>query len=51
MLAILLPLVKLENILLSIFLPLVNAGEYYVGYNLAINECRRIIYWLLTCYF
>ena len=27
----------LENILLAIVLPLVNAGEYFVGYCLAIS--------------
>ena len=40
--AIVKPLVKLENILLVIFLPLLNAGEYFVGYCLAITESWRI---------
>ena len=53
-----------ENIWLSIALPLVNAGEYFngyclaisetgeyfVGYFLAITECRRVFCWLLPCH-
>ena len=31
-----------ENILLAIVMTLVNAGEYFVGYYLAIRECWRI---------
>ena len=30
-----------ENILLAIVLPLVNDGEYFVGYCLAISEARE----------
>ena len=37
----------LENILLVIVLPLVNAGEYFVGYCLAISECWRVFCWLV----
>ena len=32
--------------MLAIFLPLVNAGEYFLGYCLAISECWRI--WLFN---
>ena len=53
----------LENILFVIVLPLVNAGEYlvgwclaisesgehFVGYCLAISEGWRIYCWLLFC--
>ena len=35
----------LENILLAIVMPLVNAGEYFVGYSHAISECWRIFCW------
>ena len=38
----------LENILLAIVLPLLNAGEYFVGYCHAISECWRIFCWLLS---
>ena len=31
-----------ENILLANVMILVNAGEYFVGYFLDINECWRI---------
>ena len=41
LLAIILLLVNLVNILLAIILPLVNAGEYFIGYFLAISECWR----------
>ena len=51
-----------ENILLTIILPLVNAGEYFVGYYMllvkageycvsyfnAISESWRIFLWLLS---
>ena len=54
----------LENILLAIVLQLVNAGEYFVGYCLAIcesgeyfvgyclaiTEFWRIFCWLLSCH-
>ena len=54
----------LENILLAIFLLILNAGEYFDGYCLAISEageyfdgfclaireCRRIFCLLLSCY-
>ena len=43
-------LVFAETILLAIVLPLVNVGEYFVGYYLAISECWRIFCWLLSCY-
>ena len=33
----------LENILLAIVLLLVNAGEYFVGYCLAISESEEYI--------
>ena len=39
-----------EIILLAIVFPLVNAGEYFVGYCLAICECWRIFCWLLSCH-
>ena len=32
----------LENTLLAIVLPLLNAGEYFIGHCLSISECRRI---------
>ena len=35
-------LVNLLNILLAIVMPLVKAGEYFVGCCLAISECWRI---------
>ena len=41
----------LENILLAIILLLVNAGEYFVGYFLAISESRRIFCWLLSFHY
>ena len=55
----------LENILLVNVLPLVNAGEYFVGYILAISvsgeyivgyclaisECWRIFCRLLSCHY
>ena len=53
----------LENIVLAIVLPLENAGDYFVvlplenagdyfvGYCLAISECWRIFYWLLSCHY
>ena len=37
----------LENILLSIILPLVKAGEYFVGYSLAISETGE--YFVVYC--
>ena len=40
----------LENILLDIFLPLLNAGEYFVVCFLAIGESWRIFCWLLSCH-
>ena len=43
-------LVFAETILLAIVFPLVNAGEYFVGYRLAISECWRIFCWLLSCH-
>ena len=39
----------LENILLAIFLQLVKAGEYFIGYCLAISESWRIFGCLLSC--
>ena len=33
---------------MAIVLLLVNAGEYFLGYCLAISECWRIFYWLLS---
>ena len=38
----------LVKFLLAIVMPLVNAGEYFVGYCLAISECRNIYFWLLS---
>ena len=57
-------LLILENILLSIVLPLVNADEYsgclcqtisegwviFVGYSIVISEGWRIFCWLLFCH-
>ena len=40
----------LENSLLAIVLPFVNAGEYFVGYCLVISECWTIFCWLLPCH-
>ena len=37
-----------ESILLAIVLPLVKAGEYFVGYCHAISECGRIFSWLFS---
>ena len=36
------PLVNADIILLVIFMPLLKAVEYFVGYCLAISECWRI---------
>ena len=54
----------LENILFTIVIPFLNAGEcfvaivmpleiaceYFVGYFLAISECWRLFCWLLACH-
>ena len=60
LLAIVFPLVKvnnillaiichlLENILMSIVLPLVNAGEYFDGYCLAISEFSRNFFFFIV---
>ena len=49
LLAIVLQVVKLEYILLAVALPLVDAGEYFVGNCLALSEFWRIFCKLLPC--
>ena len=50
LLAIVLPLMDAVEYLLAIVLPLVNAGEYFGCYGLTISECWRIFCWLLSCH-
>ena len=50
LLAIVNPLVNAGEYLFAIVMPLVNAGEYFVGYCQAISECWRIFCWLLSCH-
>ena len=51
LLAIVLALMIAGEHLLTIVLPLMNAGEYFVGYCLAISESWRILCWLLCCHY
>ena len=50
LLSIVMPLVSARNILMAIVLPLVNAGDYFVTYYLATSDCLRIFFWLLCCH-
>ena len=50
LLAVVLPLVNAGEYFVGYFLPIVIAGNYFVGYCLAICESWRIFCWLLSCY-
>ena len=39
----------MENILLAIIMPLVNAEEYFVAYSPVSKECCILFCWLLSC--